>query len=52
MQTGRKQMNSIVNIGHRERLSERTSYMDDAIVCSARNKNLQKSAEMTGSTER
>ena len=36
-------------IGHRERLSERTSYMDDAIVCSHRNKNYEKSAEMTDS---
>ncbi len=37
--------------GHRERLSEETSYMDDAIVCSHRNKNYEKSAEMTDSSQ-
>ena len=34
---------------HRERLSERTPNMGDAIVCSASNMKMQKSAEMTDS---
>lgn len=46
MPTRRKQ---IELIGHRERLSERTSHVDDAIVWSASNRKMQKSAEMTDS---
>jgi len=45
MQTGRKQAQA----GQRERLSERTSHVDDATVWSASNVKMQKSAEMTDS---
>lgn len=45
MQTGRKQAQA----GQRERLSERTSHVDDATVWSASNMKMQKSAEMADS---
>jgi hypothetical protein len=41
--------NKAEGASHRERLSERTSQVDDATVCSYRNKNYKNSAEMTES---
>lgn len=46
MPTGRKQT---YKVGQRDRLSERTSQVDDAIVGSHGNKNHEKLAEMTSS---
>jgi len=49
MQTGRK----VISIdSHRDRLSERTSHVDDAIVGTYGNENRKKSAEMTDSASK